>query len=110
MAAMMLSGLSAGSLAAKTALPARSATKARAGQMIKMKPMGASARAVRMSTVASAAPVPGGVSSVRCARPPSPTIGRARDTTSAPAIPRDSCRGPDPFEFDCRGTFHRLIT
>ena len=44
MVAMMLSGLSAGSLAAKTALPARSAAKARAGQMIKMKPMGASAR------------------------------------------------------------------
>ena len=39
MVAMMLSGLSAGSLAAKTALPARSAAKARAGQMIKMKPM-----------------------------------------------------------------------
>ena len=93
MVAMMLSGLSAGSLAAKTALPARSATKARAGRMIKMKPMGASARGIRFSTVSSAAPSP-------VASPPSGTLARflprsdARVTISAPAIPRDSCGGP----------------
>ena len=56
-------------LAAKTALPARSATKARAGQMIKMKPMGASAREIRFSTVSSAAPSP-------VASPPSGTLAR----------------------------------
>ena len=76
MAAMMLSGISA-SLAARPVLPARAASKARAGQAIPMQPMGASKRAVRLSTVASAAPTPGGVKSSRCARTrPSP---RARD-------------------------------
>ena len=95
MAAMMLSGLSAGSLAAKTALPARSATKARAGQMIQMKPMGASARAVRLSTVASAAPVPGGISSVRYACQCSPTIGIARVTPPPrPRYPATVAEGP----------------
>lgn len=95
MAAMMLSGLSAGSLAAKTALPARSATKARAGQMIQMKPMGASARAVRLSTVASAAPVPGGISSVRYARQCSLTIGIARVTPPPrPRYPATVAEGP----------------
>ena len=95
MAAMMLSGLSAGSLAAKTALPARSATKARAGQMIQMKPMGASARSVRLSTVASAAPVPGGISSVRYARQCSLTIGIARVTPPPrPRYPATVAEGP----------------
>lgn len=88
MVAMMLSGFSAGSLAAKTALPARSAAKARAGQMIKMKPMGASAREIRFSTVSSAAPVPGGISSVRYARSFSPTIGRACHHLRARDTPR----------------------
>ena len=81
MAAMMLSGISA-SLAARPVLPARAASKARAGQAIPMQPMGASKRAVRLSTVASAAPTPGGVKSSRCARTrPSP---RARDLPIPP--------------------------
>ena len=57
MAAMMLSGLSATAVT-RTALPRRAALRARAGQSVQMKPMGASKRPARLA-VASAVPTPG---------------------------------------------------
>lgn len=57
MVAMMLSGLSA-TAATRTALPRRAALRARAGQSVQMKPMGASKRSARLA-VASAVPAPG---------------------------------------------------
>ena len=87
MAAMLLSGLSA-TAATRTVMPRRAALRARAGQSVQMKSMGASKRSARLA-VASAVPTPGAAPVRYASARPSPRVEPPRFArTRAPRASR----------------------
>ena len=104
---MMLSGLSA-TAATRTALPRRAALRARAGQAVQMKSMGASKRSARLA-VASAVPTPGAAPVRYASARTSSRVPRARAFRPNPRVPRVARRRParDGYGTDVRGFTNR---
>ena len=107
MVAMMLSGLSA-TAATRTALPRRAALRARAGQAVQMKSMGASKRSARLA-VASAVPTPGAAPVRYASARTSSRVPRARAFRPNPRVPRVARHRParDGYGTDVRGFTNR---